>query len=870
MSDVPTGGASPTPSIQQYRIERLVHEGANARVYRAFDETLRRTVALKVLAASDQARQLLEEARAVSALRHPSIANVYQASFDERSGCSFIAFEWAEGETLRARLQRGPLSASDVSTIGGAIAAAVAHAHERSLVHGDLKADNVVLSASGEIKLIDFGLSRPLGASDDVELWGTPAYMAPELFEGSGRSEASDLFALGVLLYEMATGVLPFGGANGDEHEVVQRLAAAKTPDPRERIPETPTDLASIVTSLLRRRPEERGPGAAELARLLRVRVGPRPRGRSRSKAWFALLCVLALASAGWWFRDSLESGLARLRGSNSAERVEVWASVFRDPGIAEVSSVSQLGSDLVNLFLHGEDPGSTLLARPSGSSRVEATDASTVAWVEGEWGLVDGQWQARLELPKRLAARRVNLAGGVLELRDPDSVQLAKRVAEALQAPASSSLATTLCDSERALVHFAAGVRALGEHRLERAGEEFESALREGKYFPEAEAWSAVTALLSGQDQVAAARILTRREIPSRPGATLAAVLGAPRSEPTGRWGADHAVARTLDLILAGQDPRMDDAELDLRLQRVGRENPRVAFMAACLRLREGDLPGASEELLAFRARGGKSWEEIVLRRWWLALDGRPETGNEEMADWLLNVYDGTPGSFLRIPLQLASGKVRRAGQLARRKGYVDAEAIPAVALTLAIAGEFDEAADVARGIRDPFDPGAADRVAAAIAWLRGSEELARKFLEEARRLDPNHPKATFLLGFVDAGFDAVPPEPDTATAFGRWRVAFERLARGRAERVAGRADSAISALGTPHWVNERLEVMEWPELGYLIRLEAIEARIDLGETEEAAAALIAFRDEWPADRPGESRVSRRATEVGNRLTPR
>ncbi|MGE3165894.1 MAG: protein kinase [Planctomycetota bacterium] len=865
--------------IAQYRLEALVHEGANARVFRAVDETLKRTVALKVLAESTHALSLLEEARAVSTLKHPAIANVYQAGFDERSAASFIAFEWVEGETLRARLRRGPLAPAEFARVARDIAAAVAHAHEHALVHGDLKADNVVLAGNGSVKLIDFGLSRPLGAARDHELWGTPAYMAPELFTGASRSEASDLFALGVLFYEMATGELPFGGADGNERTVIARLASAEAPqDPRVVAPETPVAIATVIASLLRRRPEDRGPGAAELARLLRLRADSEPRAprpRSRARWWVAVVGLLGVGAASWWLRDDLRSVAARwgLGSQPQVRLAEVRVGALRDPGLGEVSSASQFGADLVNLFLHEDDPGSSLLALAvddrAGADATPATAATDVI-LEGEWGFVDGQWRARLQVP----ASRTGLAAvgvdGVLELSDADSVRLALRVAQALADPsrAPGGVATTLCESERALVRFVTGVRALEAGEFAAAAVEFEEAQREGKYFLEAEAWGAAAALLLGQDQVAAARIQARREIRSRPGSVLAAVLAAPRTDPRARWGAPHRAARAVDLVLAAMDPHTTDEELRARLTQTPGASARVLALEVDLALRAGDAVRAGERLLFFRGRGGTSWEEVVLRRRLLRLVGRAEAGDDELADWLLDVYDRTPGSFLRIPFQLANGKLTRAVQLARRQGYVDAAAIPAAAMTLAIGGEFDEAAAVARGIRDPFDPGAAERALAAIAWLRGDAVATRTFLASALRLDPADPKAAFLTEYIDADplalVSAAPAEP---TSFGRWRAGFERLARARQERLADRSAEALRELDAMPWVTDDLEVVDWPELAYWIRLERIDAHLDLRDRDAAASEWETFCEWWPGDRSGASRLGQRAVEVENRM---
>ena len=207
-------------------------------VYRAHDESLDRDVALKVLPgdsfrdASARAR-LLREARTASKLNHPHICSVHEVG--EADGHAYIAMELVEGMPLSTRLLRGPLPAGEVLRLGLQLAEALAHAHDRNIVHRDLKSANVVITPEGRAKVLDFGLAKQMSGDPGAEgatqsqlsltqpgaVVGTLAYMAPEQLRGRPADARSDVWALGVVLYEMAAGERPFQGQTGDRKSVV-------------------------------------------------------------------------------------------------------------------------------------------------------------------------------------------------------------------------------------------------------------------------------------------------------------------------------------------------------------------------------------------------------------------------------------------------------------------------------------------------------------------------------------------------------------------------------------------------------------------------------------------------------------------------
>ena len=216
---------APGTKIGSYLIQAPLGEGGMGAVYQAHDPTLQRTVAIKVLTKQDEdaSARLLQEARAASALNHPHICTIHEVG--EHEGQAFIVMEHVEGKPLSALIPADGLPPESVIRYGTQIADALAHAHERGIVHRDLKSQNVVITPEGRAKVLDFGLAARMPQADAEAvtktqeaiphagmLVGTLAYMAPEVLRGEAATARSDIWALGVLLYEMASGRLPFGG----------------------------------------------------------------------------------------------------------------------------------------------------------------------------------------------------------------------------------------------------------------------------------------------------------------------------------------------------------------------------------------------------------------------------------------------------------------------------------------------------------------------------------------------------------------------------------------------------------------------------------------------------------------------------------
>jgi serine/threonine protein kinase len=284
-------GAAVPATIGPYRVGRLLAEGGMGVVYLADDTRLGRVVALKSIApalAHDPVRvaRLRREARAAAALNHPGIATVY--ALEEIDGHLYIASELVNGETLRDEIARGPQGARRAIEAGIALASALEAAHAQGIVHRDLKPENIVRSAAGQLKILDFGLASYRDATDrgpaltgDGTLLGTPAYMSPEQIRGGHVDARSDLFSLGIVLYELASGEHPFGEGSAPArmarilesgHRPIDRSAAAAgDPVLAER-------LGEVLNICLRKEPDERFSAAADLRSALeQVRAGLDP-----------------------------------------------------------------------------------------------------------------------------------------------------------------------------------------------------------------------------------------------------------------------------------------------------------------------------------------------------------------------------------------------------------------------------------------------------------------------------------------------------------------------------------------------------------------------------------------------------------------
>ncbi len=258
------------------RVLAKIGEGGMGVVYRAHDEVLHRDVALKVVKNdarldSTTSQSLLHEARASSSLAHPNICTIYEVG--ETDGDLYIVMELVEGKSLRAMSADAGLPAESVLRYGVQIASALARAHDRGIIHRDLKTANIVVTSDGLVKVLDFGLAKQVGSGifegstrsfatiqDASSVSGTLPYMAPEILRGEPADYRSDLWALGVVLYEAASGRLPFEGRTGFE---ISSAIMRELPNPLG--PPVPPGLWAIIQRCLAKEPIQRYQRASEV-----------------------------------------------------------------------------------------------------------------------------------------------------------------------------------------------------------------------------------------------------------------------------------------------------------------------------------------------------------------------------------------------------------------------------------------------------------------------------------------------------------------------------------------------------------------------------------------------------------------------------
>jgi serine/threonine protein kinase len=266
-------------TVSHYRVVGKLGTGGMGVVYDAEDERLPRRVALKFLSDeladdADAARRLRREAQTIALLNHPNICTIYDV--DDHDGRLFIAMERLEGTTLKLHMARHTLGTPRIANIGSQVAQALAAAHAKGIIHRDIKPGNIFISEQGRVKVLDFGLARRLAAATSGggsmegstipgRPLGTASYMAPERILQLPLDARSDLFSLGVVIFEMATGRLPFTAATTGETvtNILEKEPTALT----LLSPSRPRDLERIVAVLLRKKADDRYQSADALHR---------------------------------------------------------------------------------------------------------------------------------------------------------------------------------------------------------------------------------------------------------------------------------------------------------------------------------------------------------------------------------------------------------------------------------------------------------------------------------------------------------------------------------------------------------------------------------------------------------------------------
>jgi len=411
-----------------YEVDILLGAGGMGEVYRARDTRLGRTVAIKVLlsgltASSERRARFEREARAISALSNPHICALYDLG--RADDFEYLVMEYIEGETLADRIARGRLPLSQVLRYGAEIAQALQHAHRAGITHRDLKPGNVMITSAG-VKLLDFGLAKLAAPelSNDSEaltmanpitaegmIVGTVVYMSPEQLEGTAVDHRTDIFSLGCVLYEMATGQRPFGG--GSRAAISAAILSSDPVPPRSLQPSLPAALERIVLTSLEKHPDDRWQTAQDVARQLRwlsesstSADGPPPTKVSRPRRQM----VMATAGAAL-LEGLLVWGLTRLATAPPIKPAAARLDLTLPDGIRQVPSID------VRNFSLSPDGRTLAFAGSQGETQsifVRRLDSLTVRKIEGSengsgpfWSS-DGKWigfSARGKLWKTQAA---------------------------------------------------------------------------------------------------------------------------------------------------------------------------------------------------------------------------------------------------------------------------------------------------------------------------------------------------------------------------------------------------------------------------------------------------------------------------------
>src|SRR5262249_40913707 len=259
-------------TVGRYEIPGELGRGAMGVVYKALDPTIGRTVALKTmrldvhgLDAQEMVRRFQNEARAAGVLNHPNIVTIYDAG--EEDGIFYIAMEFIEGTTLHEVLtEQRVLATDEVVQLTRQICRGLDYAHSNGIVHRDIKPANIMITANGTVKIMDFGIAKSGGqVTNTGQVLGTPNYMSPEQVKGRPLDGRSDLFSLGVILYEMLTGEKPFVGQNVTT--IIYKIVNETPITPRDLDVTVHPGLSAIVTKALAKAPDDRYQSGAELVR---------------------------------------------------------------------------------------------------------------------------------------------------------------------------------------------------------------------------------------------------------------------------------------------------------------------------------------------------------------------------------------------------------------------------------------------------------------------------------------------------------------------------------------------------------------------------------------------------------------------------
>ena len=439
----------PGQMLGSYTLISRIGAGGMGEVWRAEDTRLGRIVAIKILppdiASNPEAiGRMRREARTVAQLNHTNIATIH--SFEEADDRTFIVMELVEGEPLNAIIARGPLPEAEVVRIGRGVADALVEAHAKGIVHRDIKPDNIIVSAS-KVKVLDFGIAKRVGiepmtsetptafVTQEGMIVGTVHYMSPEQALGKPVDARTDLFSLGVVLYQAATGRQPFGGETVTE--TITQIIRDTPPAPRTVNPSISAGLNSIIQRCMRKNRDERYASAAELASTLAApptvtyakptAIVPQP-NRSRAGWWVGGLLVLIAA-------------IGVIAAYQRRPRVEppTSAAVPAPPSTAAVEVAS--AGTIAGATQDATETAAEVDAATQGATETAAEVGGATHFARGmdallnrNFGAARNQLQKALENPDELTPRQKRFAHLGLALASGDRMR-AQQIARELNA---------------------------------------------------------------------------------------------------------------------------------------------------------------------------------------------------------------------------------------------------------------------------------------------------------------------------------------------------------------------------------------------------------------------------------------------------
>ena len=350
-------------TISHYTILEKLGEGGMGVVYKALDTKLERIVALKLLRPEimgdqEATKRFIREARAASALNHPNITTIYEIG--DWHGRDYICMEYLEGQTVKVKVKSNPLPIDDVLDIAIQTAEALQEAHAQDIIHRDIKSENIMVTPRGQVKLMDFGLTKLKGTTTltkDGSTMGTIAYMSPEQTQGENVDQRTDIWSFGVVLYEMITGQLPF---RGDYDQAVIYSILNEEPEAMVRLREdVPIELEQIVNQALTKNPNERYENISSMIEDLnppknrfgtkKSRRNSKPQKNVQSKLIYSLASVIVIIAISLVLRptflsDKIDS-IAVLPFEDFSKDIkqEYFTDGITDTLITELSKISAL-----------------------------------------------------------------------------------------------------------------------------------------------------------------------------------------------------------------------------------------------------------------------------------------------------------------------------------------------------------------------------------------------------------------------------------------------------------------------------------------------------------------------------------------------